>query len=137
MYTSFLERSDKRVKALAASIAALAVGLALLIGSAPAAHAESQEEFCVNYHAGSVEGGSARCHDPSLRLVTQVLVDAGAHAACASALNASEVVVFGWVCAGPGEFTVQAEPDGTQSLYGAIRNNAKGENIISGREWFL
>jgi len=124
-------------KLFAAYMGMLAVGLVLLLWVAAPAHAESQEEFCTNFHAGSVEGGNSRCHDPNLRLLTQVLVQAGAHSACASALNTGGEVVYGWVCAGPGEFTINPEPNGTQWQYGVIRNNAAGENIISGRAWFL
>lgn len=113
------------------------VALALILIPAASARAESQEAFCTNFHAGAVGGGSARCHDPNLRLVTQVLVEAGAHSACASALNSGGTLLYGWICAGPGEFTINPEPDGTQWEYGVITNNAAGENIISGREWFL
>jgi hypothetical protein len=125
----------RRALLLGVCLAMLMSGALVLTHSAPA-HA-GFTTFCTNFNAGPIGGGSARCHEPTFRLVTNVFVESGAHSACASALNGSGSLVGGLVCtAGPHELAGNFNYTGSANLQGLISNNASGENVISGSEHF-
>lgn len=133
---STVKRSHRIHRVVALSIAVAAVAMSMLGGAVSASATE--EAFCSEYLAGGSGSGTARCHDPNLRLITRVNVRTINRSACASALNSNLVEVGGWVCTpaeGAGEAS-NGNYDGTKWLYGLIANNSASAQYLWGKEWY-
>src|SRR5215218_8052518 len=121
MHAANVQRGTRRATAVAALLA-LALALVVSAGGVTAAHAASSN-FCTGFSAGPAGGGSARCHEPTFRKITQVTVTASSFIACASALT--------------GGGATNPNYNGSTFLQGLVSNEAGVGQTLNGNELYV
>lgn len=136
MHAANVLRGTRRATVVAALLA-LALALVFSAGGATAAHAASSE-FCTGFRAGPAGGGSARCHEPTFRKITQVTVTASSFIACASALTGGGALSGGLVCTGSfGGGATNPNYNGAVFLQGLVSNEAGVGQTLNGNELYV
>lgn len=122
---------------LAAVLLALLLALVISAGGASSAQAASSN-FCTGFSAGPAGSGSARCHEPTFRKITQVTVTASNFIACASALTGGGALAGGLVCTGSfGGGATNPNYNGSTFLQGLVSNEAGVGQTLNGSELYV